>query len=181
MYLALRGPAAVGPLRQGISRDVYDSRHSTRLPKHGRRGQALIHAAVGIDLGTSNSAIGFIHEGEAKVVKTIDGSTTSSWVAFTEVRLADICLLCQVSLSFLSEVEGLILQKKVLVGSEARRQSQYNPENSFSSVKRLIGTVFDTVSAELQYAPYKAQGGPDGLTLLWCPARSAQHWPVPTP
>ena len=181
MYLALLGPVAVGRLRQDIHRNVHDSRHSTRLPKHARRGQTSPYAAVGIDLGTSNSAISFIDEGEAKVVETSDGLTTSSWVAFTEVRLADSSLFCQTSLFVMRELKDLVLQEKVLVGSEARRQSQHNPENSFYSVKRLIGTVFDAVSAELLYAPYRAQAGSDGLTLLWCPARLAQQCPVPSP
>ena len=43
------------------------------------------NAVVGIDLGTSNSAVGIIDSGEAKIVHTNDGATTCSWVAFTEV------------------------------------------------------------------------------------------------
>lgn len=66
-----------------------------------------------------------------------------------------------------------MLQDKVLVGSEARRHSLDSPEDTFYSVKRLIGTPFDTVSADLQYAPFKAHAAEDGGTVLLCPARSA--------
>ena len=78
----------------------------------------------------------------------------------------------------LSADEGdlLLLQDKVLVGSEARRQAHNNPQNTFSSVKRLIGTSFEAASAELQYAPFKAQPGPSGGTLLCCPARLVLHY-----
>ena len=43
------------------------------------------NAVVGIDLGTSNSAVGIIDGEEAKIVHTNDGATACSWVAFTEV------------------------------------------------------------------------------------------------
>ena len=76
-----------GSLQKGTLRGVHGSRPSIRVPRHIRRGLALLHAVVGIDLGTSNSAIGSVDEGEAKIVATSDGPITNSWVAFTEVRL----------------------------------------------------------------------------------------------
>ena len=68
-----------------------------------------------------------------------------------------------------------ILQDRVLVGSEAKRQLYKNPESTYTSVKRLIGIPFEAVSAELQYASYAAQPALDGSTMLWCPARCAHH------
>ena len=85
MTVAAYQLASAGPLRRGALRLGHDSRQSIRLPRHVRRGQASLHAVVGIDLGTSNSAVGIICEGEARIVHTSDGSTTSSLVAFTEV------------------------------------------------------------------------------------------------
>jgi molecular chaperone DnaK (HSP70) len=43
------------------------------------------NAVIGVDLGTSNSAVGIIDGGEARIVRTNDGATTCSRVAFTEV------------------------------------------------------------------------------------------------
>lgn len=63
------------------------------------------------------------------------------------------------------------MQDEVLVGSEAKNQFPGNAENTFNSVKRLIGTPFHAVSAELQYVPFMAQAAPDGSTILCCPAR----------
>lgn len=85
MTVAVHVLVPAGPLRNGALRFGHDSRQSIRLPRHVRRGQASLHAVIGIDLGTSNSAVGIIDEGEAVIVQTSDGSTTSSLVAFTEV------------------------------------------------------------------------------------------------
>ena len=73
------------------------------------------------------------------------------------------------------------MQGQVFVGEEARAQAHSFPENTFYSVKRLIGTRLDDVSEDLQYAPFKAQAAPDGSTVLWCPARQSSHHPAPAP
>lgn len=87
---------------------------------------------IGIDLGTTNSCVSIIENGQAKVIENAEGQrTTPSVVAFTD--------------------------EEVLVGTSAKRQAVTNPENTIYAVKRLIGRRFDDkeVVQELSKVPYK--------------------------
>ncbi len=79
---------------------------------------------LGIDLGTTNSAMAIVEAGEPKILENHEGNRTTPSVA---------------SLSKTNER---------LVGLLAKRQSVVNPKNTISSVKRLIGRNFD--DAEVQ-------------------------------
>ena len=85
---------------------------------------------VGIDLGTTNSAIAFM-EGDrpAVIVNAEGGRTTPSVVAFT------------------SDGERL-------VGQIAKRQAVLHPKSTIASAKRFIGRKWNEVQAELQNVPY---------------------------
>jgi molecular chaperone DnaK len=75
--------------------------------------------AIGIDLGTTNSCVAIIEQGDPLVIPNDEGSrTTPSVIAFTE--------------------DG-----QRLVGHIARRQAVTNPANTLYAVKRLIGRRFD--------------------------------------
>ena len=74
---------------------------------------------IGIDLGTTNSVVAIMEGKEPKVLTNAEGSRiTPSMVAFTE-------------------------SGERLVGQVAKRQAITNPENTVSSVKRLIGRKFE--------------------------------------
>lgn len=74
---------------------------------------------LGIDLGTTNSAISIFENGEAKIIANREGkNTTPSIVAFTS-------------------------KNEVLVGESAKRQSVTNPEKTIYSIKRIMGLMFD--------------------------------------
>ena len=74
---------------------------------------------IGIDLGTTNSCVAIMDGAQPKVLENAEGvRTTPSIVAFTE-------------------------SGEKLVGLPAKRQAVTNPENTFFSVKRLIGKSFD--------------------------------------
>lgn len=76
---------------------------------------------LGIDLGTTNSAMAFLQSGGAEIVSNAEGSrTTPSIVAF-------------------NKKDG-----ETLVGETARRQQAMNSERTFSSVKRQMGTDWKT-------------------------------------
>ena len=76
---------------------------------------------VGIDLGTTNSVVAAIEGGQPTVITNAEGlRTTPSIVAYTK-------------------------KQELLVGQIAKRQAVINPENTFYSVKRFIG------SKELKY------------------------------
>lgn len=91
--------------------------------------------AVGIDLGTTNSAIAFM-EGDrpAVIVNAEGGRTTPSVVAFTP--------------------DG-----ERLVGQIAKRQAVLHPKSTIYSAKRFIGRKWDEVQDEIQTVPYPVVKG----------------------
>ncbi len=74
--------------------------------------------AVGIDLGTTNSVVAFLEAGEPVVIANAEGArTTPSVVAFSKAG-------------------------EVLVGEVAKRQAITNPDRTFRSIKRQMGTTW---------------------------------------
>ncbi len=97
---------------------------------------------IGIDLGTTNSVVAVMEQGQAKIIPNAEGQrTTPSVVAFTK--------------------DG-----EVLVGSAARRQAVTNPENTIYSAKRFIGTTFKERGDESGKMPYKVVEGKGGMTVF---------------
>jgi len=79
---------------------------------------------LGIDLGTTNSAMSIYENGEAKIIVNKEGkNTTPSVVAFTD-------------------------KGEVLVGDSAKRQAVTNPEKTIYSIKRIMGLMFDEDHAQ---------------------------------
>ena len=79
---------------------------------------------IGIDLGTTNSAVAIMEGDHVKVIENSEGArTTPSIVAYME-------------------------NGEILVGAPAKRQAVTNPKNTLFAVKRLIGRRFD--DAEVQ-------------------------------
>lgn len=92
---------------------------------------------IGIDLGTTNSAMAVIEGGEPAVIPNAEGGrTTPSVVAFTK--------------------DG-----QRLVGAPAKRQQVTNPENTIFSIKRFMGRKFDEVDEEMKIVPYEVVKGPN--------------------
>jgi molecular chaperone DnaK len=93
---------------------------------------------LGIDLGTTNSAMAVLEGGEPTVVPNAEGGrTTPSVVGFTK--------------------DG-----QRLVGAPARRQQVTNPQNTVFSIKRFMGRKWDEVSEEMTIVPYEVVQGPNG-------------------
>ena len=99
---------------------------------------------IGIDLGTTNSAVAFMEGGQAKIIPNKEGNnTTPSIVAFTK--------------------DG-----GRLVGVIAKRQAITNPDNTVSSAKRFIGHKFDEVASEaksMSYKVIKRENGDVGISI----------------
>lgn len=90
---------------------------------------------IGIDLGTTNSCVSAMIDGEVKVIANVDGNrTTPSIVGFTK--------------------DG-----ERVVGDAAKRQAVTNPENTIYSVKRFMGRRFDEVNEEQSMISYKIKSG----------------------
>jgi len=98
---------------------------------------------LGIDLGTTNSAMAIMEGGQPKIIENIEGNrTTPSIVAVSKTG-------------------------ERLVGLTAKRQAVTNPENTIFAVKRLIGRRFDDpeVQRDLKNMPYKIVQSGDGVKV----------------
>ncbi|PPR92922.1 hypothetical protein GOBAR_AA27747 [Gossypium barbadense] len=105
---------------------------------------------VGIDLGTTNSAVAAMEGGKPTIATNAEGQrTTPSVVAYTK-------------------------SGDRLVGQIAKRQAVVNPENTFFSVKRFIGRKMSEVDEEAKQVSYKVIRDENGNVKLECPAISKQ-------
>lgn len=96
---------------------------------------------IGIDLGTTNSVVSVMENGEAKVLANEEGGrTTPSVVGFTK--------------------DG-----ERLVGQIAKRQAVTNPENTIFSSKRFIGRHFNETAEEQRRVPYNVVQKGDGTVF----------------
>jgi molecular chaperone DnaK len=105
---------------------------------------------IGIDLGTTNSCVSVMEQGEAVVIPNSEGSrTTPSMVAFTDGGSR-------------------------LVGQIAKRQAITNPESTIYSTKRLIGRKFDSeeVRKSISVSSYRIVAAENGDAGSTCAARS---------
>jgi molecular chaperone DnaK len=88
---------------------------------------------IGIDLGTTNSCVAVMENGQPKVIENSEGArTTPSIVAYME--------------------DG-----EILTGAPAKRQAVTNPKNTLYAVKRLIGRRFAEAEVQkaLKVVPYQ--------------------------
>jgi molecular chaperone DnaK len=98
---------------------------------------------LGIDLGTTNSAMAIMEGGVPKIIENIEGNrTTPSVVAISK-------------------------NGERIVGAAAKRQAVINPENTVYAVKRLIGRHFgeEEVQRDLKNAPYKIVQAGEGVKV----------------
>jgi molecular chaperone DnaK len=99
---------------------------------------------LGIDLGTTNSAMAIIEGGEPRVLENSDGArTTPSVVAIAK-------------------------NGERLVGTLAKRQAVTNPKNTIYGIKRFMGHRFDdkAVQGDMGVVPYEIKAGPDGGVVV---------------
>jgi len=94
---------------------------------------------LGIDLGTTFSAVGVWMDGKVEIIANDQGNrTTPSYVAFTE--------------------------EDRLIGDAAKGQAAANPKNTIFDAKRLIGRKFNDpiAQADMSHWPFKTIEGPGG-------------------
>lgn len=108
---------------------------------------------VGIDLGTTNSVVAAIEGGQPSVIINAEGlRTTPSIVAYTK-------------------------KEELLVGQIAKRQAVINPENTFFSVKRFIGSKEGEIAPESKKLPYKVGKDQNDNIKINCPALKKEFSP----
>jgi len=99
---------------------------------------------LGIDLGTTNSAMAIIEAGEPTIIENAEGNrTTPSIVAISKTN-------------------------ERLVGQIAKRQAVTNPTNTIYGIKRFMGHTYDeeVVQKDKAIVPYEIKKGPDGGVLV---------------
>jgi molecular chaperone DnaK len=99
---------------------------------------------LGIDLGTTNSAMAIIEAGEPTIIENNEGvRTTPSVVAISKTG-------------------------ERLVGQIAKRQAVTNPKNTIYGIKRFMGHTFDeeVVQKDKAIVPYEVKQGSDGGAVV---------------
>ena len=97
---------------------------------------------LGIDLGTTNSAMAVMEGSEPEILVNAEGDRTTP------------------------SVEGFRKDGERVVGKAAKNQAVTNPENTVSSVKRFIGRSYDETPEERKTVSYKLQKGKDGRAVV---------------
>nr|YP_011005645.1 DnaK chaperone protein [Cutleria multifida]WAM62649.1 DnaK chaperone protein [Cutleria multifida] len=107
----------------------------------------------GVDLGTTNSVVAIMEGGSPTVVSNTEGlRTTPSIVAYTK-------------------------NQDLLVGQIAKRQAVINPENTFSSIKRFMGSKYSELSLESKEVSYKLVGDNKDNVKIICSNLEKQFSP----
>ncbi len=110
-------------------------------------------AIVGIDLGTTNSCVAVVREGEPLVIPSAEGART------------------------IPSIVAFVPSGERLVGHVARRQAQQNPKDTIFAVKRLMGRRYDSPEARRQaeLVPYRIVPAMNGDA--WVQAGGKEHAP----
>lgn len=107
---------------------------------------------IGIDLGTTNSCLAVSTAGDPEVISNKEGGRTTPSVIAIESD-----------------------NKETLVGISAKNQMVTNPEQTFSSIKRLIGRRWEEVEAEVKDVPFETRKSSKGGVEI----RFGDDWLVP--
>ncbi|KAH3672000.1 hypothetical protein WICMUC_004507 [Wickerhamomyces mucosus] len=140
-----------------LSRNITrSSLRSSKLPSLARFNSngKVQGQVIGIDLGTTNSAVAIMEGKVPKIIENAEGArTTPSVVAFTK--------------------DG-----ERLVGIPAKRQAVVNPENTLFATKRLIGRRYEDaeVQRDIKQVPYKIVKHSNGDA--WIEARGETYSPA---
>ncbi len=96
---------------------------------------------IGIDLGTTNSAVAVMEGGQPKIIHSAEGENL---------------------------IPSVVDPIKNLVGRVAKRQQLVNPKNTIFSIKRLMGRRFSdpSVQQDIKWLPYEIKEGRDGMVVV---------------
>jgi molecular chaperone DnaK len=96
---------------------------------------------IGIDLGTTNSAVAVVEGGQPKVIHSAEGENI---------------------------IPSVVDPTKRIAGRVAKRQQIVNPKQTIFSIKRLMGHRFKdaTVGEDVKWLPYEIKEGKDGMAVV---------------
>ncbi len=102
----------------------------------------IMGKTIGIDLGTTNSAMAVLEGGQPTIIVNAEGERTTP------------------------SVIGFRAEGERIVGKAAKNQAVTNPQNTVFSIKRFMGRRFDEVQSELKTVPYTVKAGKDGRAVV---------------
>ena len=115
---------------------------------------------VGIDLGTTNSVVSVLEGATPNIIPNIEGfRTTPSIVAYSPM------------------IEDNKKEIRTLVGQIAKRQTVLNPDNTFYSIKRFIGSKYNEIKEESSRVAYKVQPDDNGNIKVYSPLLNKEFSP----
>src|SRR4030042_3063596 len=96
---------------------------------------------IGIDLGTTNSAVAVVEGGQPKIIHSAEGENV---------------------------IPSVVDPIKRVVGRVAKRQAVVNPKGTIFSIKRLVGRRFkdSSVQGDIKWFPYTIKEGKDGMAVV---------------
>lgn len=96
---------------------------------------------IGIDLGTTNSAVAVVEGGQPKIIHSSEGENT---------------------------IPSVVDPTKNIVGRAAKRQAVMNPQSTIFSIKRLMGKKFHdkSVQADMKWLPYEIKAGKNDMAVV---------------
>ncbi len=97
---------------------------------------------LGIDLGTTNSAMAVLEGGQPTIIVNAEGDRTTP------------------------SVVGFRAEGDRIVGKSAKNQAVTNPQNTVFSIKRFMGRKYSEVASELKTVPYKVKEGQGGRAVV---------------
>jgi molecular chaperone DnaK len=96
---------------------------------------------IGIDLGTTNSAVAYLMGGKSEIIANAEGKRTTPSIVY---------------------IKG----DELLVGDLAKRKAILEPKNVVYEVKRFIGRKFSEVKEEIKTVPFEVKEGKDGGCII---------------
>ena len=97
---------------------------------------------LGIDLGTTNSAMAVLEGGQPTIIVNAEGDRTTP------------------------SVVGFRAEGDRIVGKSAKNQAVTNPQNTVFSIKRFMGRKYSECTSELKTVPYKVKEGQGGRAVV---------------
>ncbi|KAJ5542266.1 hypothetical protein N7535_004688 [Penicillium sp. DV-2018c] len=144
-------------ISRGLPRAAFARTPASRLPATYRRWNSTEEKVkgqvIGIDLGTTNSAVAVMEGKSPKIIENAEGARTTP------------------------SVVGFAQDGERLVGIAAKRQAVVNPENTLFATKRLIGRKYTDaeVQRDIKEVPYKIVQHTNGDA--WVEARGQKYSP----
>ena len=97
---------------------------------------------LGIDLGTTNSAMAVLEGGSPTIIVNAEGDRTTP------------------------SVEGFRKDGERVVGKAAKNQAVTNPKNTVFSIKRFMGRKYSECTSEIKTVPYEVKEGQGGRAVV---------------